>query len=101
MREELAVYVVEGSVAINGEFVNAGILAVLESEASGTVTAETPARIMFAGGDALEGERIIWWNFVSSSRERLEQAKEDWREQRFDGVPGETDFVPLPGGQRE
>ncbi len=94
--EELAVYVVEGSVAINREFVNAGVFAVLENGASGTVTAETQARIMFAGGDALEGERIIWWNFVSSSRERLEQAKEDWREQRFDAVPGETDFIPLP-----
>ena len=51
---------------------------------------------MFAGGDTLEGERYIWWNFVSSSRERIEQAKKDWREQRFAGVPGEDDFIPLP-----
>jgi len=94
--EELAVYVVEGSVAINEEFVDAGVLAVLESGASGRVAADTQARIMFAGGDALTGERIIWWNFVSSSRERLERAKEDWREKRFDAVPGETDFIPLP-----
>ena len=94
--EELAVYVVEGSVAINREFVDAGVLAILENEAAGTVTAESAARIMFAGGDALEGERFIWWNFVSSSRERIEQAKKDWREQRFDTVPGETDYIPLP-----
>ena len=94
--EELAVYVVEGSVAINREFVDAGVLAILENEAAGTVTAESAARIMFAGGDALEGERFIWWNFVSSSRERIEQAKKDWREQRFDAVPGETDYIPLP-----
>ena len=93
---ELAVYVVEGSVAINREFVGAGVLAILENEAAGTVTAESAARIMFAGGDALEGERFIWWNFVSSSRERIEQAKKDWREQRFDAVPGETDYIPLP-----
>ncbi|HSM30693.1 MAG TPA: pirin family protein [Woeseiaceae bacterium] len=93
---ELAVYVVEGSVAINREFVDAGVLAILENGAAGTVTAESAARIMFAGGDALEGERFIWWNFVASSRERIEQAKKDWREQRFDGVPGETDYVPLP-----
>jgi redox-sensitive bicupin YhaK (pirin superfamily) len=93
---ELAVYVVEGSVAINREFVDAGVLAILENEAAGTVTAESAARIMFAGGDALEGERFIWWNFVSSSRERIEQAKKDWREQRFDTVPGETDYIPLP-----
>ena len=93
---ELAVYVVEGRVAINRDFVDAGVLAILENEAAGTVTAESAARIMFAGGDALEGERFIWWNFVSSSRERIEQAKRDWREQRFDTVPGETDYIPLP-----
>jgi redox-sensitive bicupin YhaK (pirin superfamily) len=95
--EELAVYVVDGTVAVNGQFVEAGVLAVLERGASGSVTAEGAARIMFAGGDALDGERHIWWNFVSSSRERIEQAKQDWREQRFDSVPGESDFIPLPG----
>ena len=51
---------------------------------------------MFAGGDSLAGDRFIWWNFVSSSRERIEQARNDWREQRFDAVPGETDYIPLP-----
>ena len=94
--EELAVYVVEGTVAVNDEFVDAGLLAVLHSGASGAVTAESAARIMFAGGAALGGKRYIWWNFVSSSRERIDRAKRDWREQRFDAVPGETDFTPLP-----
>ena len=94
--QELAVYVVEGSVAIGRQRVDAGVLAVLAAGASGTVSAESAARIMFAGGDALDGDRYIWWNFVSSSRERIEQAKKDWREQRFAGVPGEDDFIPLP-----
>ena len=94
--EELAVYVVEGSVAVNRELVSAGMLAVFRSGASGSVAAETRAKIMFAGGDTLQGDRIIWWNFVSSSRERLEQAKTDWREQRFGSVPGDADFMPLP-----
>jgi redox-sensitive bicupin YhaK (pirin superfamily) len=94
--QELAVYVVAGSVAIGRQCVDAGLLAVLETGASGTVSAESAARIMFAGGEALDGERHIWWNFVSSSRERIEQAKKDWREQRFAGVPGEDDFTPLP-----
>jgi redox-sensitive bicupin YhaK (pirin superfamily) len=94
--QELAVYVVEGSVAVGPQRVGAGVLAVLEAGASGTVRAESAARIMFAGGDTLDGERYIWWNYVSSSRERIEQAKEDWREQRFTGVPGEDDFIPLP-----
>jgi len=96
LAEELAVYVVEGSVAIGGRFVDAGVLAILERGASGRITAESSARLMFAGGDALDGERYIWWNFVSSSRERIDRAKKDWREQRFAAVPGEDDFVPLP-----
>lgn len=94
--QELAVYVVEGNVTIGRQRVGAGVLAVLEAGTSGMVSAESAARVMFAGGDALDGERHIWWNFVSSSRERIEQAKKDWREQRFAGVPGEDDFIPLP-----
>ena len=94
--EELAVYVVEGSVAIGRQRADAGVLAVLAAGASGTVSAESAARIMFAGGDALDGKRYIWWNFVSSSRERIDRAKTDWREQRFAAVPGEDDFIPLP-----
>jgi redox-sensitive bicupin YhaK (pirin superfamily) len=42
------------------------------------------------------GDRTVWWNFVSSSKERIEQAKDDWRNKRFDAVPGETEFIPLP-----
>lgn len=94
--EELAVYVVEGTVAVGQQFVETGVLAVLGRRTRGTVTAESAARIMFAGGDALDGERHIWWNFVSSSPERIEQAKQEWREQLFDSVPGEDDFIPLP-----
>jgi redox-sensitive bicupin YhaK (pirin superfamily) len=93
---ELAVYVVEGGVTIGRQRVAAGALAVLEAGARGTVTADAAARIMFAGGDAIDGKRYIWWNFVSSSRERIERAKDDWREQRFASVPGEDDFIPLP-----
>ena len=56
-----------------------------------------PARIMLMGGEPMDGPRHIWWNFVSSSKERIEQAKEDWKQKRFDTVPGdEEDFIPLP-----
>jgi redox-sensitive bicupin YhaK (pirin superfamily) len=55
-----------------------------------------PARLMFLGGAALEGPRYVWWNFVSSSKERIEQAKEDWKTGRFAAVPDETEFIPLP-----
>jgi len=51
---------------------------------------------VFLGGDALEGPRHIWWNFVSSSKERIEQAKQDWKTGRFAHVPSEHEFIPLP-----
>ena len=68
----------------------------LEDNATGTLHARSDAHIMLCGGARLEGHRTIWWNFVSSSRDRIEQAKKDWNEGRFDAVPGETDFIPLP-----
>ena len=61
-----------------------------------TVKALQPTRMMFLGGDALEGPRHIWWNFVSSSKERIEQAKQDWKTGRFAHVPQEHEFIPLP-----
>ncbi len=94
--EELAVFVISGEVSIEGTQVNPGVLAVLSPDTAASISAATPAHIMVCGGAALEGERIVWWNFVSSSRERIEQAKQDWREGRFHDVPGEEDFIPLP-----
>ena len=61
-----------------------------------SVKAVKPVRMMFLGGDALEGPRHIWWNFVSSSKERIEQAKQDWKTGRFAAVPQEHEFIPLP-----
>jgi redox-sensitive bicupin YhaK (pirin superfamily) len=54
------------------------------------------SKCMVIGGRKLEGDRIVWWNFVSSSRQRIEQAKRDWREGRFAPVPGDPEFIPLP-----
>jgi len=96
MAEELAVYVVDGSIELAGRTVKSGVLAVLADGASANITAEGGAHVMLCGGATLKGERILWWNFVSSSRERLEQAKRDWRDGKFGDVPGETDFIPLP-----
>ncbi len=94
--EELAVYVIDGDVSIDDQGLAPAELAVLEDNAAASITATSAAHVMLCGGARLEGERIVWWNFVSSSRERLEQAKRDWNEGRFDPVPGETDFIPLP-----
>ncbi len=60
------------------------------------LTATTPSRVMLLGGAPLEGRRHIWWNFVASSQDRIEQAKADWKAGRFGKVPGEKDFIPLP-----
>ena len=94
--EELGVYVVSGNIELGGQAISDGVLAVLKNGASASVIASGGAHLMICGGDALEGERIVWWNFVSSSRERLEQAKCDWKQGEFDDVPGEPDFIPLP-----
>jgi len=60
------------------------------------VKALTRARLMLVGGARMDGERLIWWNFVASSQDLIEEAKQRWKENRFDPVPGETEFIPLP-----
>jgi len=94
--EERAVYVVEGEVAIAGESFEAPRLLIFRPGDRIAVRAKKRARLMFLGGSALEGPRYIWWNFVSSRRERIEQAKEDWKSGRFAPVPDEIEFIPLP-----
>ncbi|MES2356467.1 MAG: pirin family protein [Pseudomonadota bacterium] len=97
--EEQAIYVVNGQVdlGIDGVF-EAGRLIVLKPRSRITLTAthQSPVRLMLLGGEPMEGPRHIVWNFVSSSQERIEQAKEDWRNQNFPKVPGEVEFIPLP-----
>ena len=95
---ERAVYVVEGEVTTDGTKVLPNQMAVLQDGASLTLEAGTArAHVMLAGGAPLDGKRHLWWNFVSSSRDRIEQAKDDWRNQRFGLVSGdEEEFIPLP-----
>lgn len=93
---ERAVYVAAGQVALNGAEYSAGQMAVLKTGATVTLAAKEAARLMLLGGAPLDGERLIWWNFVSSRKDRMEQAKNDWRVGRFPAVPGETEFIPLP-----
>jgi len=61
-----------------------------------TIRAKTDARFMMLGGEPMDGARYIWWNFVSSRKERIEQAKADWNQGRFDSVPEDREFIPLP-----
>ncbi|MEE4378957.1 MAG: pirin family protein [Candidatus Competibacteraceae bacterium] len=93
---ERAVYVVDGAVEIDNQHFETGKMIVLQPGVEGKIYAAKAARIMLLGGESLEGQRHIWWNFVSSSKERIEQAKADWSAGRFAPVPGETEFIPLP-----
>ena len=95
---ERAVYVAEGEVEVEGVRYRVGQMVVAAESVEATVRAVGPARVMLLGGAPLDGPRFIWWNFVSSSRERIEQAKRDWREEKFAPVPGEVERIPLPEG---
>jgi len=96
--EERAVYALEGDVTVDGIPLPPQHMAVVEPRRPIEVKALTPARLMLVGGAKMDGERLIWWNFVASSRELIEEAKQRWRENRFAGVPGESEFIPLPDG---
>lgn len=96
---ERAAYVIAGEVCVEGQ--TGGFapteLVIFKPGAEIVLRAQNgPARIMLVGGEPLGEQRHIYWNFVSSSPERIEQAKQDWRAGRFEGVPGDTEFIPLP-----
>lgn len=95
---ERAIYVVQGTVETGGQtgsFVE-GELIVFKPGATILLSTERGARLMLIGREPFPERRHIYWNFVSSRPERIEQAKADWRERRFAGVPDEQEFIPLP-----
>lgn len=95
--EQRALYVVDGAVAVGSQTIEAQTLAVLPERGALALRAAGRSRIVVLGGAALDAPRHLWWNFVSSSRERIEQAKHDWVEGRFGLVPGDDrEFIPLP-----
>ena len=94
--EERAVYLAAGEVEIAGRTHAPGRLLVLRPGDLLAATAREPARLLLLGGEPMDGPRFIWWNFVSSRAERIEQAKADWRAARFAPVPGDAESIPLP-----
>jgi redox-sensitive bicupin YhaK (pirin superfamily) len=95
--EERAIYVLSGEVDVSGDVFDAHKLLVFKPGDEIVITAKTAAHFVILGGASIGSKRYIWWNFVSSSQEKIEQAKEEWRTGRFDIVPGdEQDFIPLP-----
>ena len=95
---ERGIFVVEGAVEWGGLAVGAARMAVQAGTSAPPLHAREPTRLMLFGGAPLDGERHLWWNFVASTQERIEQAKLDWQAQAFGKVPGdESEFIPLPG----
>jgi redox-sensitive bicupin YhaK (pirin superfamily) len=93
--EELAAYVVDGGAQVDECPLGPGMMAVFRNGSSPRIKALEDSRVMIVGGANL-GKRHIWWNFVSASKARIEQAKTDWREGRFGKVEGDDEFIPLP-----
>lgn len=93
---ERAVYATDAPLKVGGVELAVAHMAVLPAGVDVEIRAAQPARVILCGGDPLDGDRHLWWNFVSSSRERIEKAKADWAAMRYAPIPGETEFIPLP-----
>lgn len=91
-----AVYVVQGALALDEQPLPAQRMAVMEAQRAVRLSAGAPTRLVVIGGAPLDAPRHMWWNFVSSRKERIAQAADDWQAQRMGQVPGETGFIPLP-----
>jgi len=96
LARELALYAVDGPVVVDGEPVEAHTLTLLVPKATAAVVATRAVRLMVIGGDPLDGHRFMWWNFVSSRKERIAQAAQDWELQAMGQVAGDTELIPLP-----
>ncbi|MET3916794.1 redox-sensitive bicupin YhaK (pirin superfamily) [Variovorax sp. OAS795] len=94
---ELAVYAVDADASVGGEPIPAHTMALLPDGQGAVLASTTAVRLMVIGGEPLDGPRYITWNFVSSRRDRILEAGSDWAAQRMGHVPGETEFIPLPG----
>jgi redox-sensitive bicupin YhaK (pirin superfamily) len=94
--DERALLVALGDASLDGEALDRYSLYILKPGQAMTLRATTDARVMLLGGEAFTTPRHVWWNFVSSSRERINQAKDDWRAGNFPHVPGEHEFIPIP-----
>lgn len=98
--DERAVMLVGGEATLDGEALTLYELVVLAPGAAMKLSSAGGGRVMLLGGEAFKTRRMVWWNFVSSSVDRLHQAAQDWREGRFPKVPGdEKEFIPLPDGK--
>lgn len=93
---ELALYSIDQIIIVDGVALEPGVMALLQTDQPSQVSAPQGARFVVLGGSPLDGHRHLWWNFVSSRKERIEQAKAAWAAQEMGAVPGEHEWIPLP-----
>jgi redox-sensitive bicupin YhaK (pirin superfamily) len=93
---EMAIYPVQGDVVIDAATLAVRTMALLRAGEATTVHAQGPARFVVVGGEPLDAPRHMWWNFVSSRKERIIEASEDWKAMRMGRVAGDDEFIPLP-----
>lgn len=93
---ERALYVLDGEAQLDGADIPRRHLVLPDAGSPAILRAKTPVKAIVFGGEPLDAPRHLWWNFVSSSKDRIEQAKRDWRDGRFGAIEGETEFIPLP-----
>ncbi len=96
LKGEIAIVVVNGQVKDDGQLINAGQMLISKTENACGIDLLDNTRVLLFGGEPLPEERFLYWNFVSSSQERLEAAKQDWVEKKFPRVPGDETYIPLP-----
>jgi redox-sensitive bicupin YhaK (pirin superfamily) len=96
LQPERGVYIVSGAIEVDGERHDANRMLVLDAGATMEMKAIGRTQLLLIGGEPLDGPRYLDWNFVASSKERLVQAREDWKAGRFAPVPGESEFIPYP-----
>lgn len=94
---ERALYILEGQAQLDGADLPARMLVLLDQGSAPKLRAVTALKAMLFGGEPVDAPRHVWWNFVSSSKDRIEQAKDDWRAGRFGTIPDDDrEFIPLP-----
>ena len=99
--EERGLLIIDGDIQIGGDILPPGTMIVLDKGEEITMFAQGSARAVLFGGAPLDGPRHLWWNFVSSSKDRIEQAKQDWKAGKFGLIPGDDkEFIPLPEEKR-
>ena len=100
MAQELGVYLLSGAMTVDGVDVDLNTMAVLDASVENDLRAGSDTHFVLIGGDAIDGHRIMSWNFVATRKELITKAAADWEADRFAKVPGETERIPLPDSLR-